>query len=132
MQNLIIIKDYHSQLWDEKNIAAIDTFFSDNAEIHSPVENVLGTEKMKAIITEWFTGFPDLMVTWDDFICDENKVVSRWHAQGSHQGEFLGISATQRAVAYSGITIYQLDNEKINQYWALVDMHTLMQQLAAV
>lgn len=130
MNNLQIIKEYQSSIWDDKDIGAIDNFFRKDAIIHSPVETTQGTDKMKAIISQWHKGFPNMKVYWDDFICEEDKVVSRWHAEGIQSGEFLGNPPTEKPIMYSGITVYQLDDEKINEYWAFVDMNNILKQLS--
>jgi hypothetical protein len=44
---------------------------------------------MKEIMLQWLKAFPMLKVHWDDFICEESKVVSRWRAEGVHEGDFL-------------------------------------------
>ena len=129
MTNLEIIKNYQRIIWDVKNTNDIDNYFHDDALIHSPVETTRGLEKMKAIIAQWYLAFPDLKVHWEDFICDDNRVVARWTASGTHTGEFLSIAPTQQSIKYSGITIYELDKGKIKQYWAFVDMQGLLNQL---
>ncbi|VEG90930.1 ester cyclase [Legionella spiritensis] len=129
MTNLEIIRQFQYALWDEKNLNVIDKFFDREALIHSPVASTQGTERMKEIIRQWYTGFPDLKVFWDDFICEEDKVVSRWHAEGVHQGDFSGYPPSNHTIHYSGVTIYQLRHGKIRQYWAFVDMQTIWKQL---
>lgn len=129
MNNLEIIKSYHDAVWEQKDLNVIDQYFEENALIHSPLESTKGTEKMKKIIAQWLAAFPNLKVAWEDFICEGDKVVSRWRAQGTQEGEFLGNVSSSKKVDYSGVTIYQIQNEKINQYWALVDMDTVKKQL---
>lgn len=125
MSNLDIIKCFHESLWSTKSIAAIDEYFAHDAKIHSPLETAVGTEKMKNIISQWIEAFPDLVVYRDDFICDSSKVVCRWHAEGHHQGELFGKPASNKLVRYSGVTIYQLENDRITEYWAYVNMPEL-------
>lgn len=128
--NLQIIKDFQKVLWDDKDLQATDRFFDKNALIHSAISTTQGTDEMKKIISHWYSAFPDLKVFWDDFICNENKVVSRWHAMGRHQGEFLGVNPTGKEINYAGVTIYQLKNEKIQEYWSFVDIHGILKQLS--
>lgn len=131
MSHLDTIKQYHTLIWDKKDIHAVDQFFDSEALIHSPVKTTQGTESMKSVITQWHQGFPDLVVHWDDFICEDDKVVSRWHAEGTQRGEFLSKQPTNNKVTYSGMTIYQLRDNKIVQYWAMVDMGSIEKQLSA-
>lgn len=129
--NIDTIKAYHDAIWGQKDIQAIEQYFLKDAMIHSPVKSTRGTDEMKAIITQWYEAFPDLQVQWDDYICDESKVVARWHAKGHQRGEFLGLAATNHPVHYQGMTIYQLKDQKIEEYWALVDMYSIIEQIRA-
>ena len=129
MKNLTIIKSFHTKIWDEKDLSAIDEFFATDALIHSPVRKTQGTSDMKKVISLWHQAFPNLKVYWDDFICEGDKVVSRWHAKGQQEGDFLDYKVSKKEVNYSGVTIYQLDNGMITEYWTIVDMETLKEQL---
>lgn len=129
MNNLVTIKAYHQKIWDEKDLNAINEHFSAEAIIHSPVTTTKGIDDMRSVIKAWHTGFPDLHVTWEDYICEGDKVVSRWRSRGKQVGEFLGKEISNREVDYTGITIYQLTDNKIINYWANVDMLTLNKQL---
>jgi len=40
--------------------------------------------------------FPDLTLTCDDIVASGNKVAVRWTATGTHEGDQLGVPATQR------------------------------------
>ena len=62
-------------------------------------------------------------------IAEGDKVVSRWHASGTHQGQFVDMAATGKEVNYNGITIYRLEQNKIKEYWVVVDMFAIWQQL---
>jgi len=129
MNNLDIIKAYHARIWEDKDLSAIDEYFAVEAVIQSPIKSTQGTKEMKEVIAAWLEGFPNLKVFWDDFICEGDKVVSRWRVTASQEGAFLGHEPSNKEVNYSGVTIYQLDGAKITQYWAIIDMDTLMNQL---
>ena len=38
--------------------------------------------------------FPDLQISLDDELSSGDKVITRWTARGTHQGELMGIAAT--------------------------------------
>jgi predicted ester cyclase len=131
MSNLQIIQEYSVALWDTKNLDVIEHYCAPDVKAHSPISTIQGVEEMCTIMTHWHVGFPHLKVYWDDFICEDNKVVSRWHAKGIHEGEFLGIAPTYRTVKYSGVTIYHMNNNKITEYWAYVNIQHIKEQLLA-
>lgn len=134
MTNLDLIKNYSQQLWNNKNIGAIDNFFSPNATINSAYnddtsESVCSIDKMKAVTTHWLDAFPDLTVDFEDYICEGNKVVSRWKAKGTHEGEFLDHAASNNIVEYNGVAIYEIEHQKIINYWGIVDIDKIFKQL---
>lgn len=127
--NKDIVIQYSKALWEARDTSAIDIFFDPQAKIHSPLSTVKGNETMKEIVEKWLLAFPDLTVMWDDFIAEGDKVVCRWRACGTHLGGFFDTKPTHKEVAFSGVMTYRLDNNKIIEYWSLVDMHCLLRQL---
>lgn len=75
--------------------------------------------------------FPDLH---DEVLLDlaEGDLVAahqRW--TGTHSGEFLGVPATGRAVAFTTTAILRIEGELIAQAWDEGDYLGLMDQLQA-
>jgi predicted ester cyclase len=62
---------------------------------------------------------------------DDDKVVARWSAKGTHKGDFMGIPATGKQVAFSGIEIIRIENGKAVEEWEELDRAGLMQQLTS-
>jgi steroid delta-isomerase-like uncharacterized protein len=129
MKNIEKVKAYQEAIWDKHDIHAVDAFFAQDVLVHSPVGSTHGTAKLKSIIAQWHIGFPNLKVYWDEFICNDNTVVVRWHAQGKHEGVFLGYSPTNNEVNYVGVTIYKFSEGKVSEYQSYVDMSTIFTQL---
>ena len=129
MNNLDLVKVYSDLIWNDKNLSRIDQFLSENIVINSPLERIIGIDAMVGIIARWHKAFSDLKVSWDDFISEGDKVVSRWTTEGVHTGDFLGHRPTNKKVSYNGVSIYRISDDKIVEYWAFVDMLGLKQQL---
>lgn len=132
MNNREIIETYTNALWNDHQLTSIDDYFSPEVLIESPLKKVTGITAYKDIVQSWLTAFPDLRVPFRELTCEGNTVVSRWQSQGTHRGDFQGIAATNKTVTYDGVTIYQLSEGRVCAYWALVDMHKLLQQLTLV
>jgi predicted ester cyclase len=77
-------------------------------------------------------GFPDVRNTIEDLIVEGDKVVVRWRAQATHQGEYMGIPPTGNRVDFTGIAIYRIEGGKIAESWAVSDRLGLMRQLGAI
>ena len=77
------------------------------------------------------SAFPDLERTIEDLFAEDDKVVARWSAKGTHLGEFNGIPPTGAVATSSGITIFRIADGHIVEEWSESDMLGLMQQLSA-
>ena len=77
--------------------------------------------------------FPNLNVTVEDEIAEDDKVVTRWTIRGTHQGEVEEFGPpTGRQVEIQGITIHRIEDGKIVEEWNSWDNMSLMQQLGLV
>src|SRR4051812_13810584 len=56
---------------------------------------------------------PDMQLTIEGLLADEDTVVARFTMHGTQTGAFQGIPATGAAAAASGIAIYRLAGGKI-------------------
>jgi predicted ester cyclase len=62
-------------------------------------------------------------------VAEGDLVVSHIVGRGVHAGEFLGIPATNREIETDGIAIHRVRDGKIVEYWAVVDVARVLQQL---
>jgi steroid delta-isomerase-like uncharacterized protein len=76
--------------------------------------------------------FPDIQITIEDEIGEEDKVVIRWKMQGTHQGELMGIPATHKHMSIYGISTDRIANGQVIEHWAEFDMLGMMQQLGVI
>ena len=91
-----------------------------------------GPEGSKQFVTAYRNAFPDVHFTIDDQIAEGDKVVTRWTAQGTHQGELAGLPATGRSSTVTGIVVDRLVNGKIAESWGIFDEFGMMQQLGVI
>lgn len=87
---------------------------------------------MKAFVIYLHTAFPDIYFTIDEQIAEEDKVVTRWHVNGTHQAEFAGIPATGKSVTITAINIHRISADQIQEAWLNWDALGLMQQLGVI
>ena len=65
-------------------------------------------------------------------VAEGDLVVSRISGRGKHEGELLGIPATNREVETDGIVIHRVRDGKIVEYWSMVDVARVLQQLGVL
>ncbi len=76
--------------------------------------------------------FPDGRAASVNLVAEDDKVVVQDVVRGTHQGEFMGVSATGRQVSFEFIHIFRLAEGRIVERWGLVDAMGLMMQLGAI
>ena len=111
---------------------ALKEVYADTIVMHEPDEDVRGIEGLTQFVSMIRSALPDLRVTLEDDIAEGDKVVSRWRAQGTHQGELMGIAPTGNEVAITGITIHRIEDGKIIEEWENWDHTDLFASLGVV
>ena len=76
--------------------------------------------------------FPDLRVTVEDAFQSEDRVAVRWSATGTHHGENLGVPASGKRIAITGITIARFQGDKIIEGWDSWDQLEMLKAIGAV
>lgn len=65
-------------------------------------------------------------------VAEDDLVVSHIVGRGVHVGELMGIPPTNKEVESDGIVIHRVRNGKITEYWSVVDVVSLLQQVGAM
>ena len=91
-----------------------------------------GPEGSKQFVTAYRNAFPDVHFTIDEQIAEGDKVVTRWTAHGTHQGELAGLPATSKSATVTGIVVDRIVNGKIAESWGIFDEFGMMQQLGVI
>ena len=132
-QNKAIARRGYKEIWSKGDLAVVDEIYAPNVVLHDPsAPGVQGHEGIKQLVTMNRTAFPDLHFTIEDQIAEGDKVVTRWMAGGTHQGEFNGIPATGRKGSVTGITISRIAGGKIVEENTNWDTLGLLQQLGVI
>ena len=94
---------------------------------------VRGAETMKQEIEYFRNAVPDLTYTVEDQVAEGEKVVSRYTATETHQGEFFGVAPTGKPIEMSGIQIDRFDERgNMVEEWPEYDLLGAMKQMGAV
>jgi len=108
-------------------------------EIHDPSVTAHGLAPepldfagLKRFYSGLWSGFPDLHITVDDLIGEEEKVAWRLSVRGTHEGEFRGVPPTGTEVRFAAQYIFEFRDRKIVQRWTNFDRLGVLVQLGAV
>ena len=114
------------------NLQALHEIFSANVVEHDPAPGQgKGSEGYIKLFTMMRTAFPDLKVTVEHIVQDENNLAMAYKIHGPHKGDFMGIAPTGKAFAARGMQIGRYENGKIVERWGSSDELGLVKQLGA-
>jgi steroid delta-isomerase-like uncharacterized protein len=116
--------------WELDNPERLDEFYPPDVVWHMPEQELRGIEKAKQFVSTFLEAFPDTSFSVEDLIAEGDKVVSRYTARGTHQGETEEFGPpTGRQLEQEGITIHRVEDGKIVEEWNQYDNLSILQQL---
>jgi predicted ester cyclase len=124
------------QSFNTGNFELIDQLVAPEALNHdpalpAPMRDLRGPDGLKRIVTMYRAAFPDVRMTVDDVIASGDKVVLRWHSEGTHRGGLMGLAPTGVHGSATGISIDRWQDGKIVETWAEWDNMGLARQIGA-
>jgi steroid delta-isomerase-like uncharacterized protein len=117
--------------WNKRNLALADEIYAD-CVYYRPDTGELKGEDLKQFFASVFATSPDIRFTIEDLVAEGDKLVTRWSATGTHQGEFMGLAPTGKQFTTSGMNISRIVEGKIVEERQEWDALGFLQQLGAV
>ena len=132
-ENKACVRRLYDEIFNQKNLAAIDEYFAPNVVDHSlPPGLPDEIEGVRQNITMFLGAFPDLRLTIEDMIAEGDKVVTCWRLHATHQGASLGLPPTGKQVTLPGISVVRLAGGKSVENRVVFDQLSMLQQLGLV
>lgn len=94
-----------------------------------PGANPASREDYRAFFAALDSAFPDMAFSLETIVAEPRFVAVRFSITGTHQGEYLGIPATDRRVEFTGMALYRMTGGRIAETWLHPDNLTILQQL---
>ncbi|UCH26260.1 MAG: ester cyclase [Trueperaceae bacterium] len=91
-----------------------------------------GLEGYKDVVRSLRTSLPDIRYTIEDQVAEGDKVVTRYTAKGTHQGEFLGVAATGKPITMTALVLQRVVDGKIQESWLELDMLSVLRQMGEI
>jgi predicted ester cyclase len=124
-ENKEIVRRYVEEVWTKRNPEALEEFYPsyDLVEQEGPAEQVLPSlDDAIEYVRRVQAAFPDLSVTIEDMIAEEDRVAVRTTWLGTYEGEPIGgIDPTNKPVTLSGNVIWRIVEGKVVRIWGTQD-----------
>jgi steroid delta-isomerase-like uncharacterized protein len=120
------------EAWNQGNLSLLDEIGAPDYVEHDLAthEELYGLDANKERVRGYRAAIPDLHVTIEDLIASGDKVVTRWRASGTNEGELMGNPPTHRYAEFTGISIDRFDADgRLAETWDQWDVMSFMQQL---
>ena len=129
-----IARRFLEEAFNGGNLGVVDELVAPEFVSHDAAlpEPTTGIEAAKASIAGYRDAFPDLRLTIEQQVAEDEYVTTRWTARGTHRGDLFGMTATGKQATVTGITIDRIVGGKFVESWTNWDTLGLMQQLGVV
>jgi steroid delta-isomerase-like uncharacterized protein len=114
--------------WNAHDIDRVVALYADAFEETdiALAEPQRGPEAIRRTMRRYLLAFPDLSITADEVIIQDNCVALAWTIAGHHRGILLNIPATGRMVQVRGVSLMTIDDSghivRLQRIWDLAGL----------
>lgn len=132
-ENKTIVRDFYEKFVNTGNVEGIEAFVSeDYTEVYNGKRHIVGIEGAKAHILGVRQTYPDLHIAIERQIADGEWVATCITASGMHQGLWMGIKPTGKKVAFTGVNIDRVVDNRIVEHGGAANMLEPLLEIGAV
>lgn len=100
----------------EEALQSMDRYYAQDFIRHSDKKDY-DLNSLKEGIRSLYQGFPNLSRRQFDLLADGDRVAYRWEAEGTHQGEYMGVRPTGKPVRAAGMVMCRIADGRIVEEW---------------
>jgi steroid delta-isomerase-like uncharacterized protein len=132
--NKSLVREFIEQVINKKNVDIAGNFMSNDVVELVPFPNQgPGLSGVQDVLRGLFSAFPDMRWVVEEQIAENSdvggKVLTRFSWTATHQGEFMGMPASQQPVSIWGMVIDRIVDGRIRDTRLLMDVASLVQQI---
>ena len=133
--NKKVVRRFYEEAWNQRNFNIVHETHAKNWMHHdnsNPNDLGGGPEGNINRMKELVQAFPNLQFHIQDMVAEKDKVVVRFLATGTQEGQFGPIPPTTKPIKMLGYITHRLENGKIIEDWVVRDTYGLMIQLGVL
>ncbi len=128
-----IVRDYIEHVVNTGNTSCISDYISDNyQEEYNGERYPLGIKGAIDHIDGVRKTYPDLKLTIDKMICENDWVATYYVMEGTHKGEWMGIKPTHKKIKIYGVNLDRIENNKIVEHCGAANLLEPLMNINAV
>lgn len=133
--NKDVVRRCLQDIWNAGNLDAVAALIHPNFLRHherNPDEDVHGLEGFRKWVSQTRQALPDIKLTIEKILAENNQVMAHLHGRATHKGELKGVMATGNEIEWTVTTIIRLADGKIVECWAIADTLGILQRLGQI
>jgi steroid delta-isomerase-like uncharacterized protein len=112
------------------NLEKLRDLVSQNVKDHDPAPNQApGAQGYIDFFSMMRNAFPNMEVEVETMVAAEDKVAFAYTLTGTHKGDFMGVSATNKDIKVRGMQISRFENGKMVERWGSSDELGILKQI---
>lgn len=128
--NKAIVRRY-VELWSTGNLALADEVLAADFVDHTHPDQAPGPESVKEAVAAFHIGFPEVHISIEQMIAEDDTVAFRFVLRGIHQGVFAGLPPTGKEAVLTGADFIRIAAGKMVELWSCQETLSWAQQLGA-
>jgi steroid delta-isomerase-like uncharacterized protein len=130
--NIALVRRWFEEIWNQRSGQLIEELIAPDSVCLTDDGPLRGPAEFRARQYEPFlAAFPDLQVTVEDVIGQDDQVVVRWSATGTHAGGGLGFAPTNRVARFRGLSWIRVRDGKLHEGWQSSNIPEQLRSLAS-
>jgi steroid delta-isomerase-like uncharacterized protein len=124
--NKELVCRFYREAINERDSAACERLLTEDF-VHNGEPR--GRRGQRHAVDYFLSAFPDLEHEVELLVAEDDLVAAHQRWRGTHEGEFLGVLQTGKAVEFTSTAVLRLRDGLIAQAWDEVDIAGLLTQL---
>ena len=113
------LRRFYKEVFSKGHLDAVDELVAPNCVEHTPPPGF--PDDVRAALKQFTQmlrqAFPDIHFRAEQLIAEGDMVAAFWKAEGTHQGEFMGLPATGQPISFEGLDLVRVVDGRATDHW---------------
>ena len=135
-ENKALLRRWFEEVWNKGRPDAIGEMFAEDGIVHGLSDDedkpLRGPGDFRPFHEVFRGAFPNIDVVVEDMISEGDMVAARCSVRGKHDGDHLGVAASNAPVQFTGMCIVRIRDGMIVEAWNNFDFLKMNKQIGAL
>lgn len=114
------------RLWNRRDLEGFFKLLAPEYVEHLTSGDI-SLEQLKQYAPRFFTAFPDIHITVNKMVAEDDMVAMLVNWKATHQGEYLGIAPSGKKINISVANFVKIKAGRLVEFWNVTDLRLLQQ-----